>query len=154
MRAITEPMYVFEQILGMLSYTYTMLFSSFELGIGVIKGSEEACMAPRGYLDEQDYDRVKMRRSQNALSDQNDAVYQLFQNYSKIKRARGEYDHADRYLCLYSSISAALIPATTNAILTELRKVERGGVPRRARGKLPVGYSHFILFEIYSFFIG
>ncbi|GBE80111.1 predicted protein [Sparassis crispa] len=71
----------------------TLVFAEF---MGVIKGSEEALASSAKYLDKDNYQKLKNRRSHAIVANQADVIYQLFLIYSRMKRERGEYDVADR----------------------------------------------------------
>ena len=62
---------------------------------GVIKGSELALDRPEGYLTEETYNGLSTR-TQGTFASQRETVYTLFEAYVKRKKARGDYDAADR----------------------------------------------------------
>lgn len=61
--------------------------------LGVIKGSEQALSTPQRCLDRDTYLSSGRR---GMLSHTKDAVYDLFAEYTKLKRESQEYDAADR----------------------------------------------------------
>lgn len=68
-----------------------------KLSAGVIKGSERALESECGFLNRSQY--IESSRRQGAFADKRDLVYTLFEAYAKLKRARQEWDAADRYVC-------------------------------------------------------
>ncbi|PCH33053.1 nucleoside triphosphate hydrolase protein [Wolfiporia cocos MD-104 SS10] len=63
--------------------------------MGVIEGSEDTLNSAGGYLSKDAYICLS-RRTHATFADNRDIIYQLFEAYLKRKRARGEYDVADR----------------------------------------------------------
>jgi hypothetical protein len=61
--------------------------------LGVIKGSEQVINTRQRCLDRDAYISGSRR---GMLSETKDAVYDLFVEYTKLKRKRQEYDAADR----------------------------------------------------------
>lgn len=62
---------------------------------GIIKGSELALERPEGYLTKETYNGLSTR-TQGTFATQRETVYMLFEAYVKQKKARGDYDAADR----------------------------------------------------------
>ena len=61
----------------------------------MIKGSELALDRPEGYLTKEAYNGLS-HRTQGTFANQRDTIYRLFEAYAKRKKARGDYDAADR----------------------------------------------------------
>ncbi len=61
----------------------------------MIKGSELALDRPEGHLTREAYNRLS-HRTQGTFATQRETVYKLFEAYVKRKKARGDYDAADR----------------------------------------------------------
>ena len=61
--------------------------------------SEKGCLdksAYCGYVDEHKDSYKRVRRTQSTSAEQREAIYQLFEIYTRMKRGRNEYDAADR----------------------------------------------------------
>ena len=69
-----------------------LVFGEF---MGVIKGSEDAVGTKDRCLDRESYKSLSVR-SQGTFSHRRDDVYDLFIEYTRLKRQRQEYDAADR----------------------------------------------------------
>ena len=93
-----DPALAFSEFLG----AFPQRFTKFDDGeihsptiIGVIEGSEEALSCEARYVGAKGYRKLSHRR-QNVFSTKSDKLYKLFEAYLKLKRARGEFDSADR----------------------------------------------------------
>ncbi|ESK85770.1 hypothetical protein Moror_2448 [Moniliophthora roreri MCA 2997] len=77
--------------------------------MGVIKGSEEACRAQDRYLSRSAYEKLSTR-TQATFATQRGRVYEIFEQYMKQKRLRGDYDAADRTHKLLVALNGGLLP--------------------------------------------
>ncbi|KAI1785582.1 hypothetical protein LXA43DRAFT_1185708 [Ganoderma leucocontextum] len=84
----------------------TLVFSEF---MGVIKGSELALDRSEGYLTKEAYNGLS-HRTQGTFANQRENVYRLFEAYVKRKKARGDYDAADRTHSLVNSLRSHGVP--------------------------------------------
>ncbi|KAI1785420.1 hypothetical protein LXA43DRAFT_132940 [Ganoderma leucocontextum] len=84
----------------------TLVFGEF---MGVIKGSELALDRPEGYLTKEAYNGLSYR-TQGTFANQRENVYKLFEAYVKRKKARGDYDAADRTHSLVNSLRSNGVP--------------------------------------------
>ncbi|KAI0089831.1 hypothetical protein BDY19DRAFT_992789 [Irpex rosettiformis] len=69
-----------------------LVFAEF---MGIIKGSEESVDTEKGHIDQETYMNVT-RRQLGTFTSQRDVVYWLFEEYTKMKQERAEWDAADR----------------------------------------------------------
>ena len=69
-----------------------LVFGEF---MGVIKGSEDTVGTKDRCLDRESYKSLSVR-SQGTFPHRRDDIYDLFIEYTKLKRQRQEYDAADR----------------------------------------------------------
>jgi len=69
-----------------------LVFSEF---MGVIKGSEQALGFQDGFLDRTSYLRLSCR-SNPIFANQRDILYDMFENYRKLKKQKRHFDVADR----------------------------------------------------------
>ncbi|KZT68439.1 hypothetical protein DAEQUDRAFT_671296 [Daedalea quercina L-15889] len=87
-----DPALVFSEIIGSL-----------------IKGSEQSLKSKDGYLDRSSYLKLS-RRTQATFATQRDQIYDLFLEYLKHKRRRGDYDAADRTRRILNTIQSCGVP--------------------------------------------
>ncbi|KAI0089819.1 hypothetical protein BDY19DRAFT_1047690 [Irpex rosettiformis] len=85
-----------------------LVFAEF---MGIIQGSEESVSTERGYIDQETYLNVA-RRQQGTFTTQRDSVYQLFEEYLRMKQRRGEWDAADRTHKILRRINDEGVPGT------------------------------------------
>ena len=69
-----------------------LVFGEF---LGVIKGSEDTVGMKHGCLDRESYKSLSVQR-RGSFSRNQDDIYDLFMEYTKLKQQRQEYDAADR----------------------------------------------------------
>ena len=93
--------------------------------MGVIKGSEAAIGKEGGYLDKDTYLSSGGRSGRGILPQTKEAIYALFNAYTKIKQEYLEYDAADRSAPpKYSPICDWLmLSCRTHHILKEFHEV-------------------------------
>ncbi|KAM5542264.1 hypothetical protein V8D89_004137 [Ganoderma adspersum] len=84
----------------------TLVFGEF---MGVIKGSELALERPEGHLTKEAYNELS-HRTQGTFANQRETVYKLFEAYVKRKKARGDYDAADRTHSLVNALRSNGVP--------------------------------------------
>jgi len=72
------------------------IYMWYIISSGVIEGSEEALSYHTRYVDSRGYTELSHRRH-HVFSNKRDKLYALFESYLRLKRARGEFDSADRW---------------------------------------------------------
>ncbi len=70
---------------------------------GVIKGSEQTRDSDSGCLSREEYIHMS-RRTQAMFSQQREAVYDLFEAYTRLKKSRRDHDAADRFVSRASQL--------------------------------------------------
>ena len=75
---------------------FSVIRSFYNVGTGVIRGSEAALHQNNGFMTRQDYENLSCR-SRSTFASLRSTVYTIFESYLKEKQRRRDYDAADRW---------------------------------------------------------